>query len=288
MKVVIFCGGLGMRLREYAENVPKPMVPIGYRPILWHVMKYYAHFGHKEFILCLGYRADAIKQYFLNYDECVSNDFMLSQGGKSLQLFNSDIHDWKITFAETGINSNIGQRLKAVEKYVQGDEMFLANYSDGLSDLHLPDLVEFARKNDKVATFVSPKPNLSYHLVSLESSGHVTEITPITSTGIRINGGYFVLKPEIFKYMRDGEELVQEPFQRLIQEQQLMGYPYDGFFACMDTFKDKQQLDDLYARGSAPWEMWKTAASQPVVASSNPGVALPAIPRRQPVGRRRA
>ena len=137
MKVVLFCGGLGMRIRD-AEDLPKPMVQIGYRPILWHVMKYYAHFGHKDFILCLGHRADAIKNYFLNYNECVSNDFVLSGGGKNLELLNSDIHDWRITFVDTGINSNIGQRLKAVEKYLEGEEEFLANYSDGLTDLPLP------------------------------------------------------------------------------------------------------------------------------------------------------
>src|SRR2546428_6260303 len=124
MKVVLFCGGLGTRLREYSESIPKPMVNIGYRPIIWHVMKYYAHFGHKEFILCLGYRGDVIKQYFLNYDECVSNDFVLSGGGQKLELLNSDISDWKITFADTGVNSNIGQRLHAAEKYLDGDESF--------------------------------------------------------------------------------------------------------------------------------------------------------------------
>ena len=119
MKVVLFCGGLGLRIRD-AEDIPKPMVQIGYRPILWHVMRYYAHFGHKDFILCLGYRADVVKNYFLNYSECVSNDFVLSGGGKNLELFNSDIHDWRITFADTGINANIGQRLKAVEKHLEG------------------------------------------------------------------------------------------------------------------------------------------------------------------------
>ena len=135
MKVVLFCGGQGTRLRDYSENVPKPMVPIGYRPILWHVMKYYAHFGHKDFILCLGYRADVIKDYFLNFNECVSNDFVLSAGGAKLELLNRDIQDWTITFAETGPTSNIGQRLKAVEKYVKDEPMFLANYSDGLTDM---------------------------------------------------------------------------------------------------------------------------------------------------------
>ena len=127
-----------MRMREYSEALPKPMVPIGYRPILWHVMKYYAHYGHKDFILCLGYKADVIKKYFLEYDECVSNDFVLSKGGKNLELLNSDIHDWNITFVDTGLTSNIGQRLKAVQEHLQGEEIFLANYTDGLSDVPLP------------------------------------------------------------------------------------------------------------------------------------------------------
>lgn len=262
MKVVIFCGGLGMRLREYADNVPKPMVPIGSRPVLWHVMKYYAHFGHKDFILCLGYRSDAVKQYFLHYDECVSNDFSLSKGGKSLQLFNSDIHDWNITFAETGLHSNIGQRLKGVEKYLAGEDVFLANYADGLADLELPRLIEFSKKHGKIATFVSARPNLTYHSVVAGPDGSVSEIKAIRDSALRINSGYFVLKQDIFKYIHDGEELVLEPFKRLIEEQQLMAYEHNGFYASMDTFKDKQQLDDLYSRGDAPWEVWKGKADQ--------------------------
>src|SRR6201987_965843 len=167
MKVVLFCGGLGLRIRD-SEDIPKPMVQIGYRPILWHIMKYYAHFGHKEFILCLGYRADAIKSYFLNYSECASNDFVLSGGTGKLELFNQDISDWRITFADTGINSNIGQRLKAVEKYLEGEDEFLANYSDGLTNLPLPQQLDHFHKHDKVASFLCVKPNLSYHLVSVQ------------------------------------------------------------------------------------------------------------------------
>ncbi|HEX9485683.1 MAG TPA: sugar phosphate nucleotidyltransferase, partial [Gemmatimonadales bacterium] len=128
MKVVLFCGGLGLRLRDAAENVPKPMVQIGYRPLLWHVMKYYAHFGYNDFIVCLGYRGDTIKRYFLDYNECMSNDFVLAKGGRALDVLHRDIDDWRITFADTGINSNIGQRLKAVEKYLEGEDEFLANY----------------------------------------------------------------------------------------------------------------------------------------------------------------
>ncbi|HTP67891.1 MAG TPA: glucose-1-phosphate cytidylyltransferase [Dongiaceae bacterium] len=259
MKVVLFCGGLGLRLRDYAENIPKPLATIGYRPILWHVMKYYAHYGHKDFILCLGHRADAIKNYFVHYDEYVSNDFTLTGDGKNMNLINRDIHDWKITFVDTGINSNIGQRLKAVEKHVEGEEMFMANYTDGLSDLPLNEHIEHFRRHGKTASFLCIRPNWSYHLVTLNGGDLVTGIEDVTRTNIRINGGFFLFRKNIFKYMREGEELVQEPFRRLVAEEQLLAYRYDGFWACMDTFKDKTQLDELYARGNAPWEVWKHA-----------------------------
>jgi glucose-1-phosphate cytidylyltransferase len=256
MKVVLFCGGLGMRIREAGDDIPKPMVPIGYRPILWHVMKYYAHFGHKDFVLCLGHRADVIKKYFLNYEETISNDFVLSGGGRQVELMNSDISDWRITFADTGITSNLGQRLKAVQKYLEDEEVFLANYADGLTDLHLPTLIEQFERGGKIGNFVSVRPNLSYHAVSMSCDGLVDQITAITKTDLRINGGYFMFQRAIFDYLCDGEELVQEPFQRLIAAKQLMAYAHDGFFASMDTFKDKQHLEDLYARGQAPWEVW--------------------------------
>lgn len=256
MKVVLFCGGLGLRLRDYAENIPKPMATIGYRPILWHVMKYYAHYGHKDFILCLGHRADTIKNYFVNYDEYVSNDFVLSAGGKNIDLINRDIHDWRITFADTGITSNVGQRLKAVEKYLEGEEIFLANYSDGLTDLPLPKQIEHFRQHEKIASFLCIRPNLSYHLVSLNGGDLVSNIEDVNKSSIRINGGFFIFKKDIFNYLKEGEELVHEPFRRLIAEEQLVAYQYDGFWACMDTFKDKQHLDDLYAKGNAPWQVW--------------------------------
>src|SRR5580765_8649245 len=172
MKVVLFCGGFGMRMREYSEAMPKPMVPIGYRPILWHVMMYYAHYGHKDFILCLGYKADIIKKYFLEYDECVSNDFVLSRGGKNLQLLSSDIHDWNITFVDTGLTSNIGQRLKAVRKHLGDDEVFLANYSDGLVDLHLPDQISYFEEQETTACFLCVRPSQTFHVVEMERDGH--------------------------------------------------------------------------------------------------------------------
>jgi glucose-1-phosphate cytidylyltransferase len=259
MKVVLFCGGLGLRIRD-AEDIPKPMVHIGYRPILWHVMKYYAHFGHKDFILCLGYRADAVKDYFLNYSECASNDFVLTGGGKKLELFSSDIQDWRITFADTGINSNIGQRLKAAEKYLEGEEEFLANYSDGLTDLPLPEQLDHFHRQGKIASFLCVRPNLSYHMVSVQAgNGNLASgIHAMNNGTVRINGGFFIFKKKIFDYIGEREELVSEPFQRLIAEKQLIAYPYDGFWESMDTFKDRQHLESLYASGSAPWQVWKT------------------------------
>jgi glucose-1-phosphate cytidylyltransferase len=256
VKVVLFCGGFGMRMREYSEALPKPMVPIGYRPILWHVMKYYAHYGHKDFILCLGYKADVIKKYFLEYDECVSNDFVLSSGGKNVELLSSDIDDWNITFVDTGLTSNVGQRLKAVRRQLEGEDIFLANYTDGLSDVPLPAVIESFKNSGNIACFVGVKPRASFHLVTMESGGLVTSIEHIAKSGTRMNGGFMVLRQEIFSYMRDGEELVEEPFHRLIGAGRLMVYPHDGYWACMDTFKEKQDLEDLFSRGSAPWAVW--------------------------------
>jgi glucose-1-phosphate cytidylyltransferase len=255
MKVVLFCGGLGMRIREYSEEVPKPMVPIGYRPILWHVMKYYAHFGHKEFILCLGYRADAIKKYFLNYDECLSNDFTLSGAG-NIALANSDIHDWKISFVDTGISTNIGGRLRAVREYLGDDEYFLANYSDNLTDVPLPKMIESFEGQSRVASFLCVRPSQSFHMVSLDGKNVVSKISHASKADLRINGGYFVLRKDVFDYMQPGEELVEEPFQRLIERKLLAAYRYDGFFVCMDTFKERQALEEMYASGNAPWTLW--------------------------------
>jgi glucose-1-phosphate cytidylyltransferase len=246
-----------MRLREYSEHIPKPMVPIGYRPILWHVMKYYAHYGHTDFILCLGFGADVIKNYFLTYNECLSNDFVLSGGGKDLELLNSDIHDWRITFVDTGTTSNIGQRLKAVEKHVAGEEMFLANYADGLTDLPLDAQLADFQRGGWTASFACVRPNLSMHFVAAGADGVVQSITDVQQANLRINGGYFAFRQSIFEHIEPGEELLHEPFQRLLRAKQLVAFQYDGFWACMDTFKDKQTLDEMYSRGGAPWELWK-------------------------------
>jgi len=256
MKVVLFCGGLGLRLREYSDSIPKPLVPVGPQPLLWNVMRYYAHYGHKDFILCLGHQGEAIKRFFLEYNEAMANDFTMSEGGAAIDLHRSDIHDWKITFVDTGLRSNIGERLKRVQEHLEGEDVFLANYSDGLTNLPFDDYLAFARQHDKIGCFVSVNPGTSFHVVESGTNGLVTNISP-SSESTRINCGYFVLKREIFDYMEQGDELVVEPFHRLIDKQQLVTYPYEGFWECLDTFKDKQQLDDMYARGDTPWAVWK-------------------------------
>lgn len=255
MKVVLFCGGQGMRIREYSDEIPKPMIPIGYRPMLWHIMKCYAQYGYKDFILCLGYKSDVIKNYFLNYDESVSNDFVMENGGKDVTLLGSDIEDWRITFVDTGGAANIAQRLVAVKPYLKGEKTFLANYSDDLTDCPIPDLIDMHRQHKAIATFLAIKPFQSFHLVSTDDShgGVVTSIKDTNSADIWINGGYFVLNQEIFDYIEDGDELVVEPFQRLIAESKLYAHKYEGFWGSMDTFKEKQVLEDLYNKGETPW-----------------------------------
>jgi glucose-1-phosphate cytidylyltransferase len=256
MKVVLFCGGMGLRLRDH-ENLPKPLARIGDQPILWHLMNYYAHFGHRDFVLCLGYRGVEIKQFFLNYKEALSNDFVLAKGGREITLLDQDIDDWTITFVDTGLNANIGQRLKAVEPYLEGEEVFLANYADGVSDLPLDRYLEHFLASDRVGIFVSVPPQAAFHLVEADERDLVREIRHVSEADLRINGGFFAFRHRVFDYIREGEELVEEPFRRLAAERQLLAYRYDGFWRCMDTFKDKQALEDLAARGAAPWQVWK-------------------------------
>lgn len=258
MKVVLFCGGLGTRLREHSDTIPKPLVNIGYRPILLHLMKYYSHFGHKEFILCLGYRGDMIKEFFLKHNDAMVNDFVLKTKNQEIDLLDRDIDDWKITFVDTGLHSNLGQRLLAIKQHIGNDEVFLANYSDGLSDLPLNTYVERMLEKNATAGFVSVRTAQSFHAVHSDDHGLVTNLGRVSASEFWINGGFFVLRRDIFNYIKDGEELVEEPFQRLIQEKKLFTYKYEGFWAPMDTFKDKVTFDRMHARGVAPWEVWRT------------------------------
>ena len=259
MKVVLFCGGLGMRMREGASNAPKPMAMIGDRPLLWHVMRYYAHFGHTEFILALGYGSAAVKEYFLRYDETLSNDFTLAGGNRDVQLFSTDITDWKITFIDTGLQATIGERLMRVRKYVENEPMFLANYADTLTDAPLPELVERFRSSLAVASMLAVPPVSTHHVVEMASDGAVTKVREVRDLMTYENGGYFVLRPEVFDALRDGEDLVPHAFDRLILRRKLLAQPYTGFWRAVDTFKDRAEMEEAYHRADCPWMLWDDA-----------------------------
>jgi glucose-1-phosphate cytidylyltransferase len=257
MKVVLFCGGLGTRLREHSDTIPKPLVNIGIRPIMWHLMRYYAHQGHKDFVLALGYRGDMIREYFVRYNEYLSTDFVLTNGGKTIELLGDGIDDWRITFVDTGMHSNLGQRLLRVRQHLKGEEMFLANYSDGLSDLPLHDYIEEAKRRDAIASFVSVRPSQSFHAVRAGDDGLVTAMEPVSQSDAWVNGGFFCLKQEIFDHIEEGEELVEKPFERLMAQRKLWTKKHYGFWAAMDTFKDKITFDRMEAKGHCPWMVWK-------------------------------
>jgi glucose-1-phosphate cytidylyltransferase len=253
MKVVLFCGGLGTRIREYSENVPKPMVPIGHHPILWHVMQYYCQHGHRDFILGLGYKANVIKDYFLSYKQTATSDCVVSDFGKKVEILGERPLDWRVTLVDTGVWRNIGERLVAVRHLVQDEEIFLANYSDGLTDAPLPEMIDCFKKSGKIGCFIAIHPPISFHLAEFDEQGAVQRLRSSQQSGIWINGGYFIFRNKIFDYIREGEELVVEPFNRLIEGGHLMAYKYEGFWRAMDTLRDRQLLEDMVERGNMPW-----------------------------------
>jgi glucose-1-phosphate cytidylyltransferase len=256
MKVVLFCGGQGLRIRDYSDKIPKPMVPIGSQPILLHLMRYYAHFGHKEFILCLGWNGNVIRDYFFNHNGYLFKDCVLHTKGWKVELLQSENDDWTITFVDTGLKANITQRLIAVKKYLENDEMFLANYSDGLTDADLGELIGLAQRQMAIATFLCVRTKQSMHQVQFGLDGRVTRIECLEHSDTWLNGGFFVMRREIFDYIKEQEELIDGPFSRLIAEGKLFAYKYEGFWGPMDTYKDRTQLEEFYARGDAPWEIW--------------------------------
>ncbi|MDF2805128.1 MAG: glucose-phosphate cytidylyltransferase [Cellulosimicrobium sp.] len=256
MKVVLFCGGLGMRMRSGTDSLPKPMMPIGSRPVLWHIMRYYAHFGHTEFVLCLGYGATAVKDYFLHYQETHSNDFVLSKGGREIELLSSDISDWRITFVDTGMDTAIGERLRRVRPYLDDDEVFLANYGDVLTDAPMDTIVDEFLQTDAVGTLLAVDPQDSFHVVKIDPDGNLQGIEPVADMEMRINGGYFVLRQGIFDYLEEGDDLVMDGCVRAAKDGRFRAVRYDGFWAPMDTLKERSQLEELHRTGQSPWAVW--------------------------------
>ncbi|AMT71257.1 glycosyltransferase family protein [Mycobacteroides immunogenum] len=256
MKVVLFCGGFGMRMRNGAGDViPKPLQMVGPRPLIWHVMKYYAHHGHKEFILCLGYGAEAIKDFFLSYNEAQSNDFVLAEG--QVRLLKSDIADWTITFADTGAESPIGERLRRVRHHLDGDPYFLANYADVLTNAPLDDLVAKFEESGAAASMLLVPPQSSFHTVDVNDGGSITDITAVSKLDMWENGGYFVLSQDVFDYLPAGGDLVEDACGSLAKEGRMFGYKFSGFWKPADTFKERAELDEGYRKGVRPWMVWE-------------------------------
>jgi glucose-1-phosphate cytidylyltransferase len=257
MKVVLFCGGYGMRMRTAESDViPKPLQMVGPRPLLWHIMRYYAHYGHKEFILCLGYGADKIKDFFLTYRETESNDFVLHDG--RVDLVGSDISDWTITFVDTGLESAIGERLRRVRKYLGDDPYFLANYSDVLTDAPLDVMIERAVSCGAAASMLIVPPQSSFHCVDVATTGEVKEILPISDFPVGVNGGYFVLHQDIIDLIPENGDLVGDACFSLAGTGRLIGHHHDGFWKPADTFKERAELDEGYKNGVRPWAVWET------------------------------
>jgi glucose-1-phosphate cytidylyltransferase len=253
MKVVLFCGGLGTRIRDYSEAVPKPMIPVGHQPMLLHIMQYYSHYGHRDFVLCLGYKANVIKDYFLNVNPSAFSDIVISEYGKKVEVLGASPPDWRVALVDTGVWRNIGERLMAVRHLVQGEEFFLANYSDGLTDAPLPEMIDRFKQSGKAACFIAVRPPFNFHLAEFDTHGAVQRMRSSQEAEIWINGGYFIFRNKVFDYIRDGEELVLEPFNRLIEADQLLAYKYEGFWRAMDTLRDKQVLEDMVEKGNMPW-----------------------------------
>jgi glucose-1-phosphate cytidylyltransferase len=256
VKVVLFCGGLGMRMRDGVTNGPKPMAMVGDRPLLWHVMRYYAYFGHTDFVLCLGYGSSAVKDFFLHYDETTSNDFVLENGARDVKLFSSDISDWRITFVDTGLNSQIGERLRRVRRFVEDEEMFMANYADVLTNAPLPDMIDRFKASGAVAGLLAVPPQSSHHVVDIAENGIITQVTPMRDLRQWENGGYFLLRPEIFDELVEDEDLVEGALARLIHRGRVVAYPYKGYWSPADTVKERAQLEEMYHRANCPWMIW--------------------------------
>jgi glucose-1-phosphate cytidylyltransferase len=259
MKVVILCGGQGTRLREETEYRPKPLVEIGGRPILWHIMKLYAHYGFQDFILCLGYRANMIKEYFLNY-QAMNNDFTISLGEQNRITYHAAHReqDFRVTLVDTGLNTMTGARVKRISSYID-DDMFMVTYGDGVSDINIASQLEFHQSHGRIATISAVRPISRFGMLDTGDSGVVRSFTEKPQEQGRVSAGYFIFNREILDYLDTDPACVLEgaPLEQLAHEQQLVAYMHDGFFYAMDTYREYLHLNELWDNHRAPWAVWE-------------------------------
>lgn len=263
MKVVLLCGGYGTRIRDVADDIPKPMIPIGGKPIIWHIMKTYATYGYNDFVLCMGYKSEVIKDFFINY-ELRSSDVTIKLGKKSEQIVSETNHDedgWKITLAETGIKAMTGARVRRIKKYIGDDQYFMLTYGDGVGDIDIEALVAFHKSHGKMVTLTGVRPPGRFGELGIAEDG--STITGFNekpqASGGRINGGYFVCNREFLDILSDAEDLVleQEPMKKLVDLRELKVFEHDGFWQPMDTSREYSLLNELYKNNQAPWVKWE-------------------------------
>lgn len=257
MKVGILAGGFGTRISEETNRVPKPMVEIGNKPILWHIMKIYSFYGFNDFVIMLGYKSHVIKDYFLNY--CMNySDINVDFKKNKVEILNSNIEPWNITLVDTGLHTMTGGRIKQIEKYVDG-ETFMLTYGDGVSDVNINKLLDFHKNNNKYATLTAVQPKARFGELTIESSGIISNFKEKPEENRNfINGGFFCLEPEIFDYIEDSQTIWErDPLEKLSKDNQLMAYKHEGFWKSMDMLKDKRELEKIWNSGNAPWKLWE-------------------------------
>lgn len=258
MKVVLLAGGFGTRISEESYLKPKPMIEIGEKPILWHIMKHYSSYGHNEFIICCGYKAYSIKEYFSDYylHNCdITFDF---RNENSMQIHANTTEPWRVTLIDTGLNTMTGGRIKRIQPYI-GDEPFMLSYGDGVCDVDLEALQKYHKKHGRLATVTTVNPGQRFGIMDVSEQGVIHSFREKSdSDGALINGGFFVLQPEVFNYIQDDQTIFEkEPLETLAKEKNLMAFRHPGFWQCMDTQRDKQQLEELWETGKAPWKSWE-------------------------------
>ena len=257
VKVAILCGGEGTRLKEETEYKPKPLVTIGHMPILWHIMKIYSHYGFNDFVLCLGYKGDMIKEFFLNY-EWMANDFTMNLKSRNQWVTHLDYprENWTITFADTGRQTLTAERLLTAKKYLEDGDYFLATYGDGLADVNLKELTKFHQKTKKIATLTGMHPSSKYGQVQFSKDKIITKFAEKPVLSDYINGGYFVFQPALFDHLKKGE-MLESSLQRLVGIKQLSLFEHNGFWQGMDTYKDYQDLNNRWNSRDVPWKIWE-------------------------------